>query len=152
MGTPRSRYRAQSQHLSDSLGRYRLQAIPRGEHLVITRAVGFRPDSAITALDGDEALVRDVILRPPMTSLATVAVRETPTMLPRGKMGPYEMRKSGRCGPFHRSRIAGEKTSHRGLGDILQSNVPGLAIYRAPARGRGRRTSRNTSSAKCAMC
>src|SRR5574338_223639 len=45
-----------------SLGRYRLQNVPRGEHLVITRAVGFRPDSAMTAFDGDEALVSDVVL------------------------------------------------------------------------------------------
>lgn len=29
--------------LSDSLGRYRLQNIPRGEHLVVTRAVGYSP-------------------------------------------------------------------------------------------------------------
>ena len=56
------------QTLSDSLGRYRLQPVPRGEHLVITRAVGFRPDSETIQFDGDEALVRDVLLKPPMTS------------------------------------------------------------------------------------
>src|SRR6476660_3191414 len=39
---------------TDSLGHYRLQNIPRGEHLVITRAVGYRPDSALTVFDGDE--------------------------------------------------------------------------------------------------
>jgi hypothetical protein len=137
--------------LSDSLGRYRLRAIPRGEHLVITRAVGFRPDSAMTALDGDEALVRDVVLKPPMTSLATVAVRETPTMLPRGKMGPYEMRKATGVGHFiDRDLLA--KDEHRGLGDILQSNVPGLAIYRGSGSRTWAATSRNRSSAKCAMC
>jgi len=33
------------QTLSDSLGRYRLLGIPAGEHLIVTRAVGFRADS-----------------------------------------------------------------------------------------------------------
>jgi len=36
---------------SDSLGRYRLLKVSPGEHLVITRAVGYRPDSALTTFE-----------------------------------------------------------------------------------------------------
>ena len=50
---------------SDSLGRYRLLKVPRGTHTVVTRAVGFRPDTTITTFDGDETLISDVVLKPP---------------------------------------------------------------------------------------
>ena len=62
--------------VTDSLGRYRLSNVPPGAHLVVTRAVGYRPDSALTTFDGDETLISDVILLSPMTALPTVAVRE----------------------------------------------------------------------------
>src|SRR5688500_1528075 len=58
--------------ISDSLGRYRLLKVPRGTHTVVTRAVGFRPDTTITTFDGDETLISDVVLKPPMSTLPTV--------------------------------------------------------------------------------
>jgi hypothetical protein len=137
--------------LSDSLGRYRLQAIPRGEHLVITRAVGLRPDSAMTAFDGDEALIGDVILKPPMTSLATVAVREKSAPIPRGKMAAYEERKAAGIGRFlDRELLA--KDENRKLAEILTANVPGLSIYRGSGSRAWAASGRTTSSSKCAMC
>ena len=60
----------------DSLGRYRLQNIPRGEHLVVARAVGFQPDSAMKVFDSDEALVSDVVLKVAISELPTAAVKE----------------------------------------------------------------------------
>ena len=137
--------------LSDSLGRYRLQSIPRGEHLVVTRALGFRPDSALTVFDGDEALINDVRLKVQLNTLPTVAVREASTPVVRGKMAAYEERKAAHIGHFiDRELLA--KDENRKLSDILGSNVPGLAIYRGGGSKAWGASGRTTSSAKCAMC
>ena len=137
---------------SDSLGRYRLQSIPRGEHLVVTRAVGFRPDSALTVFDGDEALINDVRLKVQLNTLPTVAVREASTPVVRGKMAAYEERKAAHIGHFiDRELLA--KDENRKLSDILAVQRSGS---RDPSRRRiegvGARSGRTTSSAKCAMC
>jgi hypothetical protein len=137
--------------LSDSLGRYRLQNIPRGEHLVVTRAVGFRPDSALTAFDGDEALISDVVLKIQLNTLPTVAVREASKPLPRGKMAAYEERKAAGTGRFL-DRELFAKDENRRVGDILASNVPGLTIHRGGGSKSWAASGRTTSSAKCAFC
>lgn len=136
---------------TDSLGRYRLRNIPRGEHLVVARAVGFRPDSAMTAFDGDEALVSDVVLRVAVNELPTVAVREVSRPVPRGKMAAYEERKAMGVGHFiDRELLA--KDENRRLSDILASNVPGLSIYRGTGSKSWAASGRTASSAKCAFC
>jgi hypothetical protein len=137
--------------LTDSLGRYRLQNIPRGEHLVVARAVGFRPDSAMTPFDGDEALVSDVVLRVAVNELPTVAVKDASRPLAHGKMAAYEERKALGVGHFiDRALLA--KDENRRLGDILASNVPGLSIYRGTGSKSWAASGRTTSSAKCAFC
>jgi carboxypeptidase-like protein len=136
---------------TDSLGRYRLQNIPRGEHLVITRAVGFRPDSGMTAFDGDEALVSDVVLKVALNELPTVAVRETSVPIPRGKMAAFEERRALGIGHFvDREMLA--KDENRQLGDILASNVPGLKIHRGSGSKSWAASGRATSGGKCAFC
>jgi hypothetical protein len=136
---------------TDSLGRYRLQNIPRGEHLVITRAVGFRPDSAVTSFDGDEALVSDVVLRVAVNELPTVAVRESSRPIARGKMTEFEERKAVGVGHFiDRELLA--KDENRRLGEILASHVPGLSVYRGSGSKAWAASSRTASTGKCAMC
>jgi hypothetical protein len=136
---------------TDSLGRYRLLNIPRGEHVVITRAVGFRPDTATTAFDGDETLISDVMLKPPLTALPTVAVREASKPIPRGKMAAYEERKAGGIGHFlDRELLA--KDDNRRVSEVLASNVPGLSIYRGGSSKSWAASGRTASSAKCAFC
>ena len=79
--------------VTDSLGRFRLSTIPHGEHVVVTSALGFRPDSTRTAFDGDETLVSDVVLKPAVKELPTVAVREkADTPVRRGKMAAFDER------------------------------------------------------------
>jgi len=136
---------------SDSLGRYRLQRIPRGTHAVITRAVGFRPDTAVTTFDGDETLITDVVLRPPITALPTVAVRETSKPIARGKMAAYEERKAAGVGHFI-DRALLEKDGNRRLSEVLASNVPGVSIYRGASSKSWAASSRKAGSAKCAFC
>ena len=137
--------------MSDSLGRYRLLHIPRGEHVVITRAVGFRPDTTTTAFDGDETLISDVILKPPLTALPTVAVREASRPITRGKMAAYEERKATGIGHFvDRELLA--RDENRRVSEIIASNVPGLSIYRGGSSKAWAASSRTASSAKCAFC
>ena len=143
--------RASLHTASVSLGRYRLQNVPRVEHLVITRAVGFRPDSAVTVFDGDEALVSDVHLEVQLNTLPTVAVREASAPVVRGKMAAYEERKAAGFGHFiDRELLA--KDENRKLGDILASNVPGLTVFRGLSSKSWAASGRNKGSAKCAMC
>jgi len=137
--------------VSDSLGRYRLQKVPRGTHTIVTRAVGFRPDTTVTTFDGDETLISDVVLRPPLTALPTVAVRETSKPVTRGKMAAYEERKAVGVGHFiDRELLA--KDENRRLSDVLASNVPGLSIYRGSSSKSWAASGRTASSAKCAFC
>lgn len=136
---------------TDSLGRYRLQNIPRGEHLVITRAVGFRPDSALTSFDGDEALVSDVVLRVAVNELPTVVVRESTRPIPRGKMAEFEERKAVGVGHFIDRELL-VKDENRRLGEILASHVPGLSVYRGTGSKAWAASSRTASTGKCAMC
>ena len=147
VAVPRLDIRSQT----DSLGRYRLQNIPRGEHLVVTRAVGFRPDSTTTVFDGDEALVSDIVLKAAVNELPTVAVREASHRVPRGKMAAFEERKALRIGHFI-DRSIFENQDHRRLGEILASNVPGLSIYRGSGSKSWAASGRAVSSGKCAFC
>ncbi len=139
--------------LSDSLGRYRLQSIPRGEHLVVTRAVGFRPDSALTVFDGDEALINDVRLKVQLNTLPTVAVREASTPVVRGKMAAYEERKAAGIGHFiDRELLA--KDENRKLGDILAIQRSGaqrsIAAASSKSWAASGRTTRAARNAQCA--
>lgn len=140
------------QAVTDSSGRFRLTKIPRGEHLVVTRAVGYRPDSTRTAFDGDETLVSDVVLTPAVNELPTVAVREkADTPVRRGKMAAFDERKALGIGHFIDSDAL-EKDEHQRLGDILASKVPGVTVHRGGGSRSWVASTRTTSSGKCAMC
>ena len=137
--------------LSDSLGRYRLAGIPRGEHLIVARAVGFRPDSTVTAFDGDEALVSDVVLKVALNELPTVAVRAATRPVPFGTMAGYEERKAAGIGRFLDRELLAKDRSRR-LSDIIASNVPGLTVHRGNGSRAWAASTRTVSTAKCAMC
>jgi len=138
--------------VSDSLGRYRLQAVPRGEHVVVTRAVGFRPDSSVIAFDGDEAIVSDVVLGIAVNELPTVPVRATGQPVARGKMAAFEERKALGVGTFIDRGVL-EKDENRNLAEILASNAPGISVYRGTGSKAWAASGRTGgSSAKCAFC
>ena len=80
--------------VTDSLGRFRLTKISRGEHFVVTRALGFRPDSAPAAFDGDETVVSDIVLEPAVNELLTVTVRAAARPPRQGKMAAFDARKA----------------------------------------------------------
>jgi hypothetical protein len=139
------------QSQSDSLGRYRIEKIPRGEHLVVTRAVGFRPDSTLTAFDGDEALVTDVVLRVAVNELPTVAVRETSRPIAHGKMAAFEERKVSGIGQFL-GREVFQKDESRRVSEVIATSVAGVQIHRGGGSKAWAASTRSTSTAKCAFC
>ena len=136
---------------TDSLGRYRLERIPRGEHLVVTRAVGYRPDSTTTVFDGDEALVGDVVLKVALNELPTVAIRANSKPIPFGHMAAFEERRANGIGRFL-DRDLFAKNENRRLAEVLASNVPGMTIHRGSGSKAWAATARSASTAKCAFC
>jgi hypothetical protein len=136
--------------LSDSLGRYRLREIPRGEYLVITRAVGFRPDSSRTTFDGDEALLVDIQLRPPVAALQAVRVRGAAVSFERGKMSGYEERKATGIGRFVDHDVVA-KYEDRRTSELL-SMVPGIDIRPGSGAKAYAVSGRTRLSGRCALC
>jgi hypothetical protein len=147
VAVPRLELRA----VSDSLGRYRLSKLPPGEHLVVTRATGFRPDSSVTALDGDETLVNDVILEASVNSLEEVRVLAASDPVVRGHLAGFEDRKAAGIGHFF-DRQALESDQNRRLSDILSGKVPGLAIRTGNGGRAWATTGRANTNATCGLC
>jgi len=137
--------------LSDSLGRYRLPNVPSGEHLVVTRATGFRPDSVVTTLDGDETLINDVVLGTSVNSLDEVRVVGKSAPVIRGPLAGYEDRKAAGIGHFF-TREALEREQNRRLSDILSGKVPGLAIRTGNGGRAWATTGRANTNAACGLC
>ena len=135
---------------SDSSGRYRLQQVPRGDHLVVTRAVGFKPDSVIAELNGDEALIRDLMLIPSVRSLDEVRVEAKSEPVFRGQLAAYEDRKARGIGHFLDRELF--ENDQRRLSDVLNARVPGLTIQRGNGARAWASSGRATSNAKCALC
>lgn len=137
---------------TDSLGRFRLQDILPGKLLVVTRAVGFRPDSTVTLFVSNEALVRDVVLQVSVNQLPTVAVRDTSRPVSRTKMADYEQRRAAGIGRFIGRELL-EKNENHWIADIIAANVPGVVVRRGPTGSDAWASSgRTTSTAKCGLC
>jgi len=139
------------QAISDSLGRYRLLNVPPGEHLVVTRATGFRPDSAMTTLDADETLINDVVLATAVNSLDEVRVVGKSAPVMRGRLAGYEDRKAAGIGHFI-TREALEREQNRRLSDILAGRVPSLSIRTGNGSRAWATTGRANTNAACALC
>ena len=137
--------------LTDSLGRYRIEKIPTGEHLVVTRALGFRVDSTMTVFEANETIVNDVTLKVSVNELPSVAVTESSRPVTRGKLVDYERRKAAGIGHFlDRDLLA--KDEGRRLTEIIAANVPGVSVHRGSGSKAWVASSRKSSSAKCAFC
>ena len=137
--------------LSDSLGRYRIEKIPAGEHLVVTRALGFRADSTLTAFEPNETIVTDIVLKVAVNELPTVAVKDASLPVSRGKMVDYDRRKALGIGHFL-DRALFAKDENRRLTEIIAANSPGVRVYHGGNSKSWAATMRKTSSAKCAFC
>lgn len=112
---------------TDSAGKYSLRDVPHGVQVLITRAVGFAPDTFRADVFDDESVSRDVILKPSVTTLGEVRVRDA-ARVPAKLMAFEERRKSVAGGHFLDSTIIA-KWESRKAGDLL-STVSGVDIQR----------------------
>jgi carboxypeptidase-like protein len=112
---------------TDSAGKYNLRDLPRGVITLITRAVGFAPDTFRAEVFDDESVSRDVILKPSVTTLGEVRVREA-APVPAKLIAFEERRKAVAGGHFLDSTVI-VKWENRKAGDLL-STVAGVDIQR----------------------
>ena len=117
-----------SNAISDSLGRFSLRDVKMGIAFLITRAVGFRPDTARLEIFPDESISRDVTLQPSSTTLGTVVVRDSMTLTSAKLMEFNERRRSAVGGRFLDSTVI-KKWESRKTGDIF-STIPGVDVTR----------------------
>ena len=114
-----------SRAVSDSLGRFSLRDVKAGTVFLITRAPGFRSDTARVEVYPDESISRDVLLRPSATTLGEVVVREEPVSLLSVKLRDFEERRRTAVGGRFLDSTTIRKWESRRTGDLL-STIPGL--------------------------
>jgi hypothetical protein len=59
---------------SDSAGRYRLRNVPPGDHRLVTRGLGYRPDTSLVEMDDGLTIIKDFTLEPEVRTLAATLV------------------------------------------------------------------------------
>jgi hypothetical protein len=138
--------------LSDSSGRFRLKDIPPGGHVVFLRAIGFRSESSVVAIDQDEVVSWDVVLtRSTGTVLPErVVSARTATPTPARLVEFMERREAGVGRFISREQLAKAEGGLRKTGDLI-STLPGVTVR----RGSNKiwiASSRTTKSAQCAFC
>jgi len=115
--------------MTDSSGKFSLRDVKAGTVLLITRAVGFRPDTALVDVFADESISRDVVLEASATTLGKVVVRDSADPLTSAKLREFdERRRSSSGGRFLDSSVV-KKWEARKTGDLL-STIPGVDVVR----------------------
>jgi hypothetical protein len=141
---------------TDSAGRFSLRNLPAGQLVIITRALGFRPDTSFVDLDPDETLSRDVRLARSVTSLNEVRVNEPARSLVSAKLMAFEERRRSNTGGHFMDSTVIAKWENRKTGDLL-STLSGVDIQRAGSASyvtgpRGPRTLRGGADARERAC
>ena len=115
--------------MTDSSGRFVLRGVPAGRRFLVTRALGYRPDTSEVELFDDESLSREIFLRRRITTLGEVSVRDSaPAMSPAKLTEFYERQRAKAGGHFLDSTVIA-KWESRKTGDLL-SMVSGVDIKR----------------------
>lgn len=136
--------------IADSAGRFVLSGLQAGSHVIVTQAIGFRPDSTLMDFAPSETVVQDVTLRPQVNQLEEVRVAAAATRYVTGKMVGFEERRSQGIGQFI-ERATLEKYRTRRTSDILASTGKGVDVRRGRSKAWAV-SGRATSSGKCAFC
>ena len=116
------------QVVSDSLGKFSLRDVKAGTVFLITRAVGFKPDTARVEIFPDESISRDVTLHASTTTLGTVVVRDSMNVTTAKLKEFNERRRNVVGGRFLDSTVIA-KWETRKAGDLL-STVSGVDVQR----------------------
>ena len=115
--------------VTDSTGHFQLTDVPRGEHLLVIRAPGYRPDTSSVRLLGDAVSLGEVKLDVVVTPLAEVRVPGAPTPRVSPRLAGFEERKSMGLGHFL-DRAFLDRNQYRQTGELLAQTVPGLIVQR----------------------
>jgi hypothetical protein len=132
---------------SDSLGRFAVRDLPSRDHLVVIRAVGFKPDTLTVAIREQQIVVRDFILQRFVAALGEVRVTGEATS---PKLAGFDARRKQGIGHFI-DRAMLEKMENRSTAGVL-STIPGLAVWHGTGVNAWAYSTRGISSNKCAFC
>lgn len=115
---------------SDSSGRFRLNNVPRGQHVVIMRAVGFRAESSTVTIESDEVVSWDVVLtRTTGTVLPERVVEASGEPTPAKLVEFLERQKLGIGHFIDRDQLQDAEGGRRQTGDVI-GKAPGVAAKR----------------------
>lgn len=109
---------------SDSTGKFRIAAIPAGNHLVIVRHLRYSPAQTVLTFAGGDSIDTDMLLTAAKTVLPTVEVATE--KVPTGKLAAFDERRRAGIGRFL-SATDLEKFDGRRVSDAL-STLPGNQI------------------------
>jgi hypothetical protein len=121
---------ATRQAVSDSAGRFVLRDLPPGSLVLITRALGFRPDTSRVELFDDESVSREVFLTRSITTLGEVRVRDSAPVFMPAKLKEFTERRRASVGGHFLDSTVIVKWESRKTGDLL-STVSGVDVQRA---------------------
>ncbi len=120
---------ATARAVTDSTGRFVLRGVPAGRRFLVTRALGFRPDTSQVELFDDESVSREIFLKRRITTLGEVSVRDSsPAFVPARLREFTERRRASVGGHFLDSAVIA-KWENRKTGDLL-STVSGVDVQR----------------------
>ena len=120
--------------LSDSSGRFRLKDVPRGQHVIVMRAIGFRAESSTVTIDFDEVVSWDAVLTRATGTVLPERVVEGASERPSAKLVEFSERQKLGTGHFiTRDQLAKAEGGVRQTGDVI-SLVPGVRVRRGGSK------------------
>ena len=137
--------------VSDTLGRFKLTNLPTGDHLMLVRAPGFHPESALVAIDGDEVVAWEGVLKRAATILPGQRVVATEPVRG-GKMTAFMERKKSGFGHFvSRDQLTKAEGGLMQTGSVL-SRIPGVIVKRGSNRAWIASGRAANAAGGCAFC
>lgn len=134
---------------TDTSGQFRLRAVPPGNHQLIVRASGYKPDTVVVHIVADEVIALTFALDPVTTALSPIRVETGAPISTARTPGFSERRKAGGGRFLDRSAI--ERWENQRTGDML-STLAGLDVRKSITGKAWATSGRAVSPAKCAFC
>lgn len=125
---------------TDEQGRFRLDGVPAGEHVLTIRRLGFRPETVTVVVTGGAPAALEVFLAAAPTHLTPVVVRERAAVFD-ARLAGFNARRERGVGHFVTRERIDAAHSQRFI-DILRE-VPGVRV--GTLRGEGRVRMRGAS-------
>ena len=120
--------------VSDSSGVFRIAGIRAGEYAVVSRAVGFRPETTTVEIEPNLVVVQDFNLRPSITTLPERRVTGVESPVFTGKMADFNDRRRYGIGSFiDRAMIAKDEERGMRTGDVV-AKLPGVRVIRGQSK------------------